>query len=98
MTITLAPSAWKHVAVAAPIPVVPPVIRAILLLSLPVPSISAMPRPGAGAEVRVCLSNIHGHRTLLRQAIEHLLGTRSYGCWIELVVRRAADGSYAAVA
>lgn len=44
MTITLAPSAWKHVAVAAPIPVVPPVIRAILLLSLPVPSIFAMPR------------------------------------------------------
>jgi hypothetical protein len=44
-TITPAPSAWKHVAVAAPIPVVPPVIRAILLLSLPVRSILAMPRP-----------------------------------------------------
>jgi hypothetical protein len=42
---TLAPSAWKRVAVAAPMPVVPPVIRAILLLSLPMPSILAMPRP-----------------------------------------------------
>jgi hypothetical protein len=29
---------------------------------------------GAGAEVRVCLPNIHCHRTLLRQAIEYLLG------------------------
>ena len=29
---------------------------------------------GAGAEVRVCLSSIHCHRTLLRQALNSLIG------------------------
>jgi len=29
---------------------------------------------GAGAEVRVCLSNMHYHRTLLRQALNSLIG------------------------
>jgi hypothetical protein len=34
VTITVAPSAWKRLAVAAPIPAVPPVISAILFSSV----------------------------------------------------------------
>ena len=53
-TITLVPSAWERVAVAASITVVPPVIKTILLLSLPMPSRVRRDCPNEPGVARSC--------------------------------------------